>query len=96
MGFGTGSTPDDYESQFRSCVLHNVYMTKAFVPAMIESGWGARDWHQHRMCNAELCESEVLTRRESAEWTGVLRVLAKEVGTHGVTVNQVATGLDDK
>ena len=32
--------PEDYESQFQSCVLHNVYMAQAFVPAMIESGWG--------------------------------------------------------
>ena len=27
---------EDYESQFQSCVLHNVYMAQAFVPAMIE------------------------------------------------------------
>jgi len=26
--------PEDYESQFRSSVLHNVHMAKAFVPAM--------------------------------------------------------------
>ena len=31
---------DDYESQFRSCVLQNVMMAKAFVPAMIRKGWG--------------------------------------------------------
>ena len=30
----------DYESQFRSCVLHNVLMAKAFTPSMIEKGWG--------------------------------------------------------
>ena len=28
--------PADYESQFRTCVLHNVFMAKAFVPHMIE------------------------------------------------------------
>src|SRR6185295_11982697 len=28
--------PADYESQFRSCVLHNVFMAKAFVPDMIK------------------------------------------------------------
>jgi 3-oxoacyl-[acyl-carrier protein] reductase len=30
----------DYESQFRSCILHNVLMAKAFVPAMIEKKYG--------------------------------------------------------
>ena len=29
---------EDYESQFRSCVLHNVHMAKAFVPAMRGKG----------------------------------------------------------
>ena len=36
---------EDYESQFQSCVLHNVYMAQAFVPAMIESGMGTRCQH---------------------------------------------------
>ena len=31
---------DDYESQFQSCVLHNVLMAKAFVPSMIEANYG--------------------------------------------------------
>src|SRR5262249_7485501 len=31
---------EDYESQFRSCVLQNVHMAQAFVPAMIKKGWG--------------------------------------------------------
>jgi len=29
---------EDYESQFRSCVVHNVLMAKAFIPCMIEKG----------------------------------------------------------
>jgi 3-oxoacyl-[acyl-carrier protein] reductase len=32
--------PTDYESQFRSCVLHNVLMSQAFVPVMIAKHWG--------------------------------------------------------
>ncbi|MDE0682435.1 MAG: SDR family NAD(P)-dependent oxidoreductase [Candidatus Poribacteria bacterium] len=28
-------SPEDYESQFQSCVLHNVYRDQAFVPGMI-------------------------------------------------------------
>ncbi|MFW6245440.1 MAG: SDR family NAD(P)-dependent oxidoreductase, partial [Fibrobacterota bacterium] len=30
----------DYESQFRSCIMHNVSMVKAFVPGMIKNGFG--------------------------------------------------------
>lgn len=32
----------DYESQFRSCVMHNVLMARAFVPGMIDQGLGGR------------------------------------------------------
>ena len=31
---------EDYESQFKSCVLHNVNMAKAFIPHMIEKQYG--------------------------------------------------------
>ncbi|MCL4862852.1 MAG: SDR family NAD(P)-dependent oxidoreductase, partial [Caldilineaceae bacterium] len=31
---------EDYMDQFRTCVLQNVLMAKAFVPAMVEAGWG--------------------------------------------------------
>lgn len=31
----------DFDSQYRSCVLHNVHMAKAFVPAMQQKRWGA-------------------------------------------------------
>ena len=31
---------EDYESQLRTCVLQSVGLAKAFVPAMIERGWG--------------------------------------------------------
>ena len=32
--------PEDYESQFTSSVMHNVYMAKAFVPDMITQKYG--------------------------------------------------------
>ena len=80
---------EDYESQFRTCVLQNVTMAKAFVPAMVERGWGrvialstecAMQW----MPNQSACVSGKRGQ------DGVLRVLAREVGSHGATVNQVA------
>jgi len=33
---------EDYEDQFRSCVLQNVLMAKAFVPSMVEYGYVSR------------------------------------------------------
>jgi len=81
----------DYESQFQSCVLHNVYMTKAFVPAMIESGWGRVIGINTEGAMQNLVTQSAYTAGKRG-MDGVLRVLAKEVGTHGVTVNQVAPG----
>ena len=82
---------EDYESQFRSCVLHNVYMTKAFVPTMIESGWG-RVIGINTECAMQNFVSQSAYTAGKRGMDGVLRVLAKEVGAHGVTVNQVAPG----
>ncbi len=81
----------DYESQFQTCVLHNVIMAKAFAPAMIEKKWG-----RIIGINTE-CAMQNLPRQSAyvagkRGMDGVLRVLAREIGEHGVTVNQVAPG----
>ena len=81
----------DYESQFRSCVLHNVYMAKAFVPAMVERGWG-RVIGINTECAMQNFVNQSAYTAGKRGMDGVLRVLAKEVGAHGVTVNQVAPG----
>ena len=82
---------EDYYSQFRSCVLHNIFMIKAFVPQMIEKKYG-------RVIGIS---TECVTfkgRKQSAYIAGkqgmggVLQVLAKEVGEHNITVNQIAPG----
>ncbi len=81
----------DYESQFRSCVLHNVLMAQAFVPAMQKNG-GGRVIAINSECamqNFELQSAYVSGKRGM---DGVLRVLAREVGDSGITVNQVAPG----
>ena len=82
---------EDYESQFQSCVLHNVYMAQAFVPAMIESGWG-RVVSINTECSMQNFANQSAYTSGKRGMDGVLRVLAKEVGAHGVTVNQVAPG----
>ncbi len=83
--------PEDYEGQFRTSVLHNVLMAQAFVPGMIAKGDGRviAISTECVMVNGHHQSAYVSGKRGM---DGVLRVLAKEVGMHGITVNQVAPG----
>lgn len=81
----------DYESQFRSCVLHNVLMAKAFVPAMISKRWG-RLIAISTECAVQCSPSQSAYASGKRGMDGVLRVLAREIGEHQITVNQVAPG----
>jgi 3-oxoacyl-[acyl-carrier protein] reductase len=81
----------DYESQFRSCVMHNVLMSKAFVPAMIKKA-GGRVIAISTECAMQNTPSQSAYVSGKRGMDGVLRVLAREVGQHGITVNQVAPG----
>ena len=81
----------DYESQFRSCVLHNVHMAQAFVPAMVQQRWG-RVIAINTECAMQMFPTQSAYVGGKRGMDGVLRVLAKEVGEHQITVNQVAPG----
>ena len=81
----------DYESQFRSCVLHNVLMAQAFVPAMVAKKWG-RVIAINSECAMQNFPNQSAYVAGKRGMDGVLRVLAREVGLHQVTVNQVAPG----
>jgi len=83
--------PPDYESQFRSCVLHNVLMAQAFVPAMLVKKWG-RLIAINTECAMQNLPNQSAYIAGKRGMDGVLRVLAREVGQHQVTVNQVAPG----
>lgn len=82
---------EDYESQFRSSVMQNVLCAKAFVPAMRARGWG-------RLIGINTECTMLCNPHQSAYVAGkggmdrLLRVLAREVGEFGITVNQVAPG----
>lgn len=82
---------EDYRSQFESCVLHNVLMAKAFVPAMIKKRWG-RVIAINTECAMQNSPTQSAYVSGKRGMDGVLRVLAKEVGDHNITVNQVAPG----
>lgn len=83
--------PEDFESQFRSCVLHNVFMAKAFVPAMIEKKWG-RVIGINTECAMQAFAGQAAYVSGKRGMDGIMRVLAREVGKHQITVNQVAPG----
>jgi 3-oxoacyl-[acyl-carrier protein] reductase len=82
---------EDYESQFRSCVLQNVLMAKAFVPAMQQKRWGRVIAINTECAMQNLPDQSAYTAGKRG-MDGVLRVLAREVGEFGITVNQVAPG----
>ena len=82
---------EDYESQFRSCVLHNVNMAKAFVPAMKEKKYG-RVIGINTECAMQNMPTQSAYVAGKRGMDGILRVLAREVGDCSITVNQVAPG----
>jgi len=84
--------PADYEDQFRSCVMQNVLMAQTFIPAMIERGAGGRVIGINTECAMQNAPSQSAYVAGKRGMDGVLRVLAKEIGQHGITVNQVAPG----
>jgi 3-oxoacyl-[acyl-carrier protein] reductase len=82
---------EDYESQFRSCVLQNVNMAKAFIPAMKEKKYG-RIIGINTECAMQNMPTQSAYIAGKRGMDGVLRVLAREVGTYNITVNQIAPG----
>jgi 3-oxoacyl-[acyl-carrier protein] reductase len=82
---------EDFESQFRSCVMHNVHMVKAFAPAMVGRGWG-RVIGINTECAMQCFPGQAAYASAKRGMDGVFRVLARELGPHGITVNQVAPG----
>ena len=83
---------ESYESQFQSSVLHNVLMAQAFVPGMIAAGRGGRVIGINTECAMQNFPSQSAYVSGKRGMDGVLRILAKEIGEHGITVNQVAPG----
>jgi len=83
--------PEDFESQFRSCVLHNLHMAQAFVPGMVKRNSG-RIVAISTECAMQNAPSQGAYVSGKRGMDGLLRVLAREVGSHQITVNQVAPG----
>lgn len=84
-------SPDDYKSQFESCVMQSVYLAKAFIPGMIARKNG-RFIGINTECAMQNSPNQSAYTAGKRGMDGVYRVLAKEVGEHQITVNQVAPG----
>lgn len=82
---------EDYQDQFETTVLHNVAMIKAFVPHMQEKGWG-RVIGINTECSMQCFPSQSAYVSGKRGMDGVYRVLAREIGKDGITVNQIAPG----
>ena len=82
---------EDFTSQFRTCVLQNAFLAQAFVPAMQQKQWG-RYIALNTECLMQCDPSQGAYISGKGGQDRLLRVLAKEVGGAGITVNQVAPG----
>ncbi len=82
---------EDYASQFASAAIQNVLMAQAFVPAMIAKRWG-RIVAISTECVMQHNPGQSAYVAGKRGMDGVLRGLAREVGEHQITVNQVAPG----
>ena len=81
----------DYYSQFESCVMQMVYMTKNFAPYMKDNRWGRIICiNSECAATAEVRFSAYTSAKKGLD--GIVKVLAKELGPFGITVNQVAPG----
>ncbi|WP_372634614.1 SDR family NAD(P)-dependent oxidoreductase [Cohnella sp.] len=83
--------PEDYASQFDSCVMQSVYLAKAFAPGMVERKWG-RFVGINTECAMQNFPTQSAYIAGKRGMDGIYRVLAKEIGEHGITANQVAPG----
>ena len=81
----------DFQKQFDSTVLQAVLLCKAFVPEMITQKSG-RVIAINTECTMQCLPTQSAYVAGKRGMDGVMRVLAREVGPSGVTVNQVAPG----
>ena len=82
---------NDYDSQYKSCVMQSVYMAKVFVPNMVKKEYG-RIIGINTECAMQMFPLQSAYVAGKRGMDGVYKVLAREVGQYNITVNQVAPG----
>ena len=83
--------PERFADQFRSCVMQAVHLAQATVPAMRANG-GGRFIGISTECIGQMLPNQAAYVAGKRGMDGVLKILAREEGRHGITVNQVAPG----
>ena len=89
-------SPEDYEGQFRSCVLHNVLMAQAFVPGMIAAGKGGRVIGINTECAMQNFPSQSAYVAGKRGMDGVLRISGKRSRPARHHGQPGRAGLDDQ
>ncbi len=82
---------EDFDGQYRSCVVQAVLLAKAFAPAM-QRRKGGRIIGISTECATECNPTQGAYAAGKRGMDAVYRVLCKELGPDGITVNQVAPG----
>ncbi|MFD1991839.1 SDR family NAD(P)-dependent oxidoreductase [Paenibacillus nicotianae] len=81
----------DYVDQFQTTVLQAVHLSKVFVPHMIQQQYGRMiGINTECAMQNEPTQSAYVAGKRGMD--GIYRILAKEIGEHQITVNQVAPG----
>ncbi len=83
--------PENYEGQFRSCVMQAVFMAQGFAPDMIARNYG-RIIGINTECSMQMYPYQSAYVSGKRGMDGVYKILAKEIGRHNITVNEVAPG----
>ena len=82
----------DFDGQYQSCVMQTVHMVQAFVPEIIAKGSGGRIVVINTELASRIEETWGAYTAAKRGLDGLVRVLAKELGPHNITINQVAPG----
>jgi 3-oxoacyl-[acyl-carrier protein] reductase len=82
---------EDFDTQYQSSVRHLVHLAKVFAPSMLKKGWG-RFVAINTECAMQCGRTQGAYASAKRGMDGIVRVLARELGGGGVTVNQVAPG----
>lgn len=91
-GFFRELSIEDWEQAYNLLLVPAIYLTKEFLPPMIERRWG-RVIYLASAAIKEPMPNLVLSNVIRIGIAGLVRTLAREVGGYGITVNGIMPGI---